>query len=67
ADGTDRSHPLRRPSVDRACFPANREMMEFGAQQHRAWRMDSSRTAGYEDSSGCETTVVHPTFDTENN
>ncbi|CAL9146040.1 unnamed protein product [Musa hybrid cultivar] len=42
-------------------------MMEFGAQQHRAWGIDSSRTAGYEDSSGCETMVVHPIFDTENN
>ncbi|URE26657.1 AMP-binding enzyme [Musa troglodytarum] len=29
--------------------------------------MDSSRTAGYEDSSGCETMIVHPTFDTNNN
>ncbi|CAL9108546.1 unnamed protein product, partial [Musa textilis] len=40
---------------------------EFEVQQLRDWGMDSSRTAGYEDSSGCETMIVHPTFDTNNN
>lgn len=48
-------------------FLSLQEITECHCQNKKNAIVDSFVYLGYEDSSGCETMVVHPTFDTENN